>query len=71
MSPWSTMTMTESYLWESGSPVMRSTDMEENGRGCSTAKGKSLGTMGCVFTLAAWQSAHPEMNFRKVDIPSH
>ena len=51
---------------------MRSTDMEENGRIVSTAKGDSLGLMGCVFTLAAWQSAHPEMNFcKKVDIPGH
>ena len=66
------MTMTESYLWEMGSPVMRSTDMEENGRDVSTAKGDSLGTVGCVFTLAAWQSAHPEMNLqRKVDILGH
>ena len=46
--------------------------MEENGRGFSMAKGESLGTMGWVFTLAAWQSAHPVMNFqRKVDIPGH
>ena len=66
------MIITESYLWELGSPMMRSTDMEENGREVSTAKGESPGTMGCVFTLAAWQSAHPEMNFqRKVDIPGH
>ena len=51
---------------------MRSTDMEENGRGISTAKGESLGTVGCVFTLAAWQLEQPEMNFhRKVDIPGH
>ena len=47
------MTMTESNLWESGNPVMRSMNMEENGRGLSTAKGESLGTMGWVFTLAA------------------
>ena len=46
--------------------------MEENVRGILTAKGDSPGTMGCVFTFAAWQSAHPEMNFqRKVDIPGH
>ena len=51
---------------------MRSTNMEENGRGISTAKGDSPGTVGCVFTLAAWQSAHPEMNFhKKVDILGH
>ena len=51
---------------------MRSTDMEENVRGILTAKGDSLGTVGCVFTFAAWQSAHPKMNFqRKVDIPGH
>ena len=46
---------------------MRSTDMEENGRGFSTAKGESPGTVGWVFTLAAWQLAHPAMNlWRKV-----
>ena len=46
--------------------------MEENGRGVSTAKGDNLGTVGCVFTLAAWQLAHPEMNcHKKVDIPGH
>ena len=54
--------MTESYPWKSGSPVMRSTNMEEKGRGFLTAKGESLGTVGWVFTLAAWQLAHPEMN---------
>ena len=31
---------------------MRSTNIEENGRGVSTAKGESPGTVGCVFTLA-------------------
>ena len=51
---------------------MRSTDMEENGRVVLTAKGDSPGIMGCVFTLAAWQSAHPKMNFhKKVNIPGH
>ena len=51
---------------------MKSTDMEENGIGVSTARGESLGTIGWVFTLAAWQSAHPKMNFqRKVDIPGY
>ena len=46
--------------------------MEEKGSGVSTAKGDSLGTVGCVFTLAAWQLVHPEVNFhRKVDIPGH
>ena len=46
--------------------------MEENGIGLSTAKGESLGTVGWVFTLAAWQLAHPEMNSqRKVNIPGH
>ena len=66
------MTMTESYPWELGSPVMRSTDMEEKGRGFSTAKGESPGTVGWVFTLAAWQLAHPVVNLqRKVDIPGH
>ena len=70
--PWSTTTMTESCPWELGSPVMRSTDMEEKEIGFSTAKGESLGTVGWVFTLAAWQSAHPVMNLRrKVDIPGH
>ena len=64
------MTITALYPWELGSPVMRSTDMEEKGRrGLLTAKGESLGIMGWVFTLAAWQSAHPVMNLRrKVDI---
>ena len=66
------MTMTESYLWESGSPMMRLMDMEENGRGLSTAKGESPGTVRWVFTLAAWQSAQPKMNLhRNVDIPGH
>ena len=51
---------------------MRSTDMEEKGRGMSAAKGDSPGTVGCVFALAVWQSAHPKMNFRrKVDILGH
>ena len=51
---------------------MRSMDMEENRRGFSTARGESLDTMGWVFTLAAWQLAHPEMNHcRKVDIPGY
>ena len=51
---------------------MRSTNMEEKGMGDSTARGDKLGMVGCVFTLAAWQSAHPEMNHcRNVDIPSH
>ena len=46
--------------------------MEEKGRGNSTAKGDSPGVVGCVFTLAAWQLAHSEMNLhRKVDIPGH
>ena len=46
--------------------------MEENGIGVSTAKGESPGTVGCVFILATWQSAHPETNLcRKVDIPGH
>ena len=46
--------------------------MDENGRVVSTAKGDSPGTMGCKFTLADWQMAHPEINFRrKVDIPGH
>ena len=66
------MTMTESKPCESGNPVMRSTNMEEKGRGLSTAKGESPGTKGWVFFLAAWQLAHPEMYFhRKVDIPGH
>ena len=66
------MTMTELKPWESGNPVMRSTEMEEKGIGVSTAKGESPGTTGWVFTLAAWQLAHPEMNLRrKVDIPGH
>ena len=66
------MTITESNLWELGNPVMRSTDIEEKGRGFSTAKGESPGTMGWVFVLAIWQSAHLEINFRKkVDIPGH
>ena len=64
--------MTESKPWESGNLVTRSTDMEENGIGVSTAKGESPGIVGWVFTLAAWQLAHPKMNFqRKVDIPGH
>ena len=51
---------------------MRSTEMEENGIGVSIAKGESPSTMGWVFTLAAWQLAHPEVNFhRTVDIPGH
>ena len=46
--------------------------MEENGREDSTAKGESPGIVECVFILAAWQLAHPEMNFhRKVDILGH
>ena len=40
--------------------------MEENGRSASTAKGVSPGTVGCVFTLAAWQSAQPVMNLHSV-----
>ena len=44
--PWSTMTIIESKPWELGNPVMRSTNMEEKGRGLSTAKGESPGTMG-------------------------
>ena len=64
--------MTESYLWELGNPMMRSTEIEENGMGVSVANGDNLGTTGWVFTLAAWQLAHPEMNlWRKVDIPGH
>ena len=66
------MTITESKPWELGNPVMRSTDMEENGSGISMANRDSPGIVGYVFTLAAWQSAHPKMNFhRKVDIPGH
>ena len=42
---------------------MRSTEIEENGRDVSMAKGESPGIVGWVFTLAAWQSAHPEINF--------
>ena len=64
--------MTESTLWEMGKAVIWSTDIEVNGRGFSIAKGESPGTVGWVFTLAAWQLAHPEMNLhRKVDIPGH
>ena len=43
----------ESKPWELGNPMMRTTDMEENGRGLSIAKGESLETVECVFTLAA------------------
>ena len=51
---------------------MKSTEMEEKGSGDSTARGDNLGTVGCMFTLAAWQSAQPKMNHhRKVDIPGH
>ena len=36
------------------------------------ASGDNPGTIGWVFTLAAWQLAHPVMNFwQKVDIPGH
>ena len=52
--------------------MIRSTEMEENGIEDSTARGVNPGPMGWVFTLAAWQLAHPEMNFhRKVDIPGY
>ena len=51
---------------------MRLMEMEENGIGESTDRGDRPGTVGWVFTLAAWQFAHPKMNHqRKVDIPGH
>ena len=52
--------------------MIRSTKIDEKGRGLSVAKGESLDTVGWVFTLAAWQVVHPEMYFhRKVNIPGH
>ena len=70
--PWSTMTITESKPWDLGRPVMRSTEMEEKGRGFLTARGDRPGTVGCVFTLAAWQLVQPEMKqHRNIDIPGH
>ena len=69
VSSWSTITMTELNLWESGNPMMRLMDIEEKRRGDLTARGDSLGIMGWVFTFAVWQSA---LNFhRNVDIPGH
>ena len=47
------MTMTASKPWESSKLMIRSTDMEENGRGDSTARGDKPGTVGCVFVFAA------------------
>ena len=47
------MTMTQSNLSELGNPVMRSTKIEENRRGDSTASGDNLVMVGWVLTLAA------------------
>ena len=50
----------------------RHTDIPED-MGMATRRPKGrVRVSWSVFTLAAWQSAHPEMNLqRKVDIPGH
>ena len=46
------MTMTESKPSDRGKPVMRLTDMEENGVEVSTVRRVKLGTVGWVLILA-------------------
>ena len=57
--PWSTMTINESYPWERGRSVIRSTNNCLNGRVEVDLIEDIGGVMGCVRTLFCWQMEQP------------
>ena len=72
VSPWSTMTMTESKPEEAGRLVMRSTESCLKGREIDDGIVQRGGMTGWVLTLFCWQTAHPAMKcFINVARPGH
>ena len=58
ISPWSTMTMTESKDLLGGRSVIRSTETCWKGQVQLDFKEERAGMMGWVLTLFAWQTAY-------------
>src|ERR1700709_163753 len=72
VSPWSTVTMTESKPLQGGRSVMRSTEIWEKGRVADEGIGFSGGVEGWVLDFICWQRAQPSTYFRMyVPIPGH
>ena len=72
VSPWSTMTTTESWPSDGGRSVMRSTDNCLKGRVCKEGIGTRGGMVGWVLTLFCWQAAQPSTKFlMKEASPGH